>query len=486
MLQMTDTALSTSIDAGIDAIMRRHAAVGIAVGVVRDGELDTVRSRGLADMDRGTPVTSETVFRIGSITKTFTAVAIMQLAEHGRIDLDAPAARYLRSYALVPFPPGDRPASVRHLLTHTAGIPEVIRASNLVHRLFGETVPIGAEVPPLAEFYRDGLKCYAEPGTRFSYSDHNFTTLGQIVEDVTGQSLESYLDEHLFAVLGMTSTGLRRDDRLRARLARGYTIGRHGPRPVKDYELITAAAGGAYSTLTDMARYAVALLDGGANEHGRILSGSSLAAMFEPQYRPDPRVPGIGLSFWRSESDGQLIVDHGGIVPGFNSEMFLAPAVRVGVLAFTNGASRAMFWLPGEVSALLCRIVGASSFDPDSLGPQRPETWPDLCGRYTVRGRLTDLRAREMTGLGIEVLVRRGRLVLRLLTPVRALYRGLPLLPDRSDPDAFWLDLRQYDIGLARVVFSREPGLGVTALHLDILPMSADKRPRRAGRSSRS
>lgn len=82
-----------------------------------------------------------------------------------------------------------------------------------------------------------------------------------------------------------------------------------------------------------------------------------------------------------------------------------------------------------------------------------------------------------MTGLGVEVFVRRGRLMLRILAPLPALYRGLPLMPDSTDPYAFWLDLSRFDIGTARVVFSRDTGSRVTAVHFDLLPMSADKRP---------
>jgi len=439
----------------------------------------------LADVAARTPVTEDTVFRVGSMTKTFTAVAVMQLVERGRLELDRPAVDYLRGYRLEQSVPGGTPPTVRDLLTHSAGVPEVVRARDLTRRLFGETVPVGARLPSLAEFYGGTLRTYAEPGTRFAYSDHNFTTLGQIVEDVSGVALADYFADQLFTPLGMTHTSLVRTETIASRLARGYTIGRRGARLVEDYELITAAAGGAYSTLRDMARYAAALLGGGANDHGRILTPESLATMFAPHYRPDPRLSGIGLSFWRAEADGHLVIDHGGILPGFNGELFLAPDDGIGVLAFTNGARGAMFWLPGRVAGMLSGLIGAGSPDPGDAGPQRPEVWGELCGRYQVRGRLTDLRAREMTGFGLQVLVRHGRLVLRLLTPVPALYRGLPLLADRTDPYAFWLDLTHYDIGMARVVFSRSPAGEVDAVHFDLLPMSADKQPPRRRRKRR-
>jgi CubicO group peptidase (beta-lactamase class C family) len=108
--------------ARVAAILNRHPAVGLAVGVVRDGRLQFFHGHGVADVASGTPVTEATVFRIGSITKTFTAIAVMQLWEQGLVDLDAPANDYLRAYRLIPAKGSFRPATLRHLLTHTAGL----------------------------------------------------------------------------------------------------------------------------------------------------------------------------------------------------------------------------------------------------------------------------------------------------------------------------------------------------------------------------
>jgi hypothetical protein len=102
--------------------------------------------------------------------------------------------------------------------------------------------------------------------------------------------------------------------------------------------------------------------------------------------------------------------------------------------------------------------------------------WDDICGWYSVPGRLIDARVREMTGAGVEVFVRGGRLLLRVLGPIPVLYRGLPLHPDDdTDPFAFRIDLTRFGIGTARVVFSREPR--VTAVHFDLMPLSARKQP---------
>ena len=464
--------------AGVDEILNRRPAVGMAVGVVRHGTLEFFYGHGVADIVSKTPITADTVFRVASITKTFTAVAVMQLSEHGRIDLDAPVSDYLRAYRLVPAKASFRPATVRHLLTHTAGISEVLHPSDLLRPLFGETVKPGRPVPPLSEYYRGGLRIGAEPGSRFVYTDHGFATLGQIVEDVSGQPLDRYLRDHVFEPLGMADTSLVRTESARSRLATGYTIGSGGAQPVADYEMVPAAASSAYSTTQDMARYAAALLGGGANSHGSVLKPATLATMFAPQYQPDPRVPGIGLAFWRGSTAGHRVIEHGGILPGFNSEIFVAPDDGVGVIAFTNGARGAMLWLPGEVAGLLNDVLGVEDQAIRADIPQHPEIWSEICGWYYLPGRLTDARAREMTGAGVEVFPRRGQLWLRCLSPVPPAYRGFPLHPDdEKDPYVFRIDLSELGIGTGRIVFSRDWRTGTMAVHLDLLPLSARKQP---------
>ena len=200
--------------------------------------------------------------------------------------------------------------------------------------------------------------------------------------------------------------------------------------------------------------------------------------MFEPHYQPDPRVPGLGLAFWRGAAGGHRFVEHGGILPGFNSQIFVAPDDGVGVLAFTNGARSAMLWLPAEVGGLLTHLLGVADAAIRDDIPHRPEIWRDLCGWYSVPGRLTDARSREMTGAGVEVFVRGGRLMLRVLTPIPALYRGFPLHPDDdTDPYVFRIDLSEFGMGTVRIVFGQEPGAGTTRVHLDVFPMTARRQP---------
>jgi hypothetical protein len=155
--------------ARVDEILYRHAAVGLAVGVVRNGRLEFFHGHGVADIASNTPITRDTVFRIASITKTFTAVAVMQLQEEGRIDLDAPASDYLRAYRLLPAKASFRPATVRDLLTHTAGVPQMPHPGRALMRLLagagltesGDSYDLAQPLPTLAEYYGGGLRLAA-------------------------------------------------------------------------------------------------------------------------------------------------------------------------------------------------------------------------------------------------------------------------------------------------------------------------------------
>jgi CubicO group peptidase (beta-lactamase class C family) len=467
-------------------ILNRRIAVGMAVGIVSDGRLAAFHGHGFADLETRRPITEDTLFRIASITKTFTAIAVMQLVERGLVDLDRPANDYLKAYRLAPTSPGFPAVTVRHLLTHTAGIGEVARPSDLLRPDWGDSVVPGARVPSLAEFYRGALAVDIEPGTTFTYTNHGYATLGQIVEDVGGQPLASYLRTNVFEPLGMVDTDLRPDAVPTDRRASGYAPSPVGPRRVVGREWVTVGASSIWSTTRDMARYAAALMGGGANDHGRILERDTLTTMFAPHFQPEPRVPGMGLGFDRNPAGGHLVVGHGGILPGFNSQLFVAPEDRVAVMAFVTGGHLAMLWLPSEMGRLINELLGVPVEAVRTDLPQHPEVWGELCGRYTFTGRLTDIRARLMTGMGARVFVRGDSLILRLLTPVPALLAGLPLRPDDpDDPYAFRVDLSRFGLPTARVVFSLD-GMSATALHLDIFPMSLRRAPLPAVASTRS
>ena len=469
------TTDDVDLERWVAEVLNRWPAVGLGVGIVRDGLLDDFYGHGVADIAAGTPITEDTGFRVASISKTITGVAVMQLWEQGLLDLDAPANRFLRAYRLVPADPGWRPATIRDLLTHTAGLPEVAVPRRAFMPDFGESVRLGRPVPSLAEYYGGQVRLVAEPGTRFRYGNHSFATLAQIVEDVSGEPLHRYFHDHVFEPLGMDDTELLWTPAVASRLATGYEMSRRGPKEVAPRQMVTAGAASVTSTPRDMARYVAALLGGGSNEHGTVLKPETVAMMFAPQYQPDPLIAGMGLAFFRADLGGRPAGEHQGTIPGFHSQLFFAPADGVGVIAFTNGSWRPDFWLPFEVSELLRRLLGIPSDRIRTDVPRRPETWPDLCGWYQVSGPFTDLRVRGFAGAGAEVFVRGGQLMLRMLDPIPMLYRGFPLLPDDpEDPYVFRVDVSALGLGSTRVVFRQDAGR-TTRLHLEVMPMTLHK-----------
>ena len=454
--------------------LRRWPSAGAAVAVVRRGSPVQYFCHGVADLATRRPVGEGTAFRIGSLTKTITAIAVMQLREQGLVNLDAPANDYLRAFQLVPASAGFGPATVRHLLTHTAGIGYWRRRSDLLLHPGAGSGVTARSVVPLLEYYRGGLTIDVEPGTRWAYSNHGFAALGQVVEDVSGEPFGQYLCDHIFDPLGMDHTGLVLSGQLRADLATGYTLRRRGLRPVTPREVPTPAGGGVYSTPADMARYLTALLRGGANEHGRVLSADSVQAMFRPHFQPDPRVPGMALGFEPHIERGRVLICKGGTISGFLSALELALEAGVGVAVLTNTGGLDNRGMPEPVAAALTRRLLGMPGNPvrDDVVPH-PEVWDALRGWYAPdAGPVTNLFARVGFGAGVEVAVRHRRLVLKPLTPVPGLWDAMVLHPDDSgDPRVYRVEFPDYD-KTWRVVFTDDIP---PRLLLDV--MSFQKRP---------
>ena len=474
------------LKATLAQVLDRWPCAGLAVAVITDGGLAWFHGHGLADVAAKTPITGDTVFRIASLTKTFTAVAVMQLWERGLVDLDAPANDYLRTFRLVPAKPNLSPATVRHLLTHTAGVGYWRRLSDLLQPGVGSGVRARRSgAPPLAQYYRRGLAVEVEPGTKWGYSNHGFAALGQIVEDVSGQPLDRYLRNHIFDPLGMEHTDLVRSERVRAQLATGYVLRSRGLEPVADREVPTPGGGGVYSTTADIARYVAALLRIAANEHDSVLRPETVAAMFRPHFQPDPRVPGMGLAFELGEEGGHKTVGKTGILSGFHSAMALVPEEGIGVLVFSNTGGLDGRGATEPLATMLLRLLLGLSVDPIRLDiPPRPENWSGICGWYgPAPGPVTNLPLRALMGAGPEVVVQGGHLMLKPLTPIPSMRRGFRLYPD--DPDDPWV-FRIYfpEFGMHfRVVFDSGPQ-GGTATRLILGScqagagvMSFDRRP---------
>jgi CubicO group peptidase (beta-lactamase class C family) len=278
----------------------------------------------------------------------------------------------------------------------------------------------------------------------------------------------------------MGHTDLVRAERVRARLATGYVLRSGGLKAVADREVVTPAGCGLYATTADMARYVAALLGGGSGEHGSVLKPDTLASMFQPHFQLDPRSPGWGLGFELGEEGEHRLVRHSGIVSGFLSDMVLAPDDGLGVVVFSNTGGLDGRGAPELLApALVRRVLGLPDAAIRTDLPARPERWSELCGRYSPdAGPVTNLFVRAAIGAGYEVTVRGGQLLLKPLTPVPVLRRGLRLYPDDpDDPQVFRVDLSEGGKPPTRVVFSRDPEAEGAAIRLLMLGMSLQQRP---------
>jgi CubicO group peptidase (beta-lactamase class C family) len=457
------------VDALVEEVYGKSALPGLAVGIVRDGELVYSRGIGEANIARHIPVTADTTFRIGSISKTMTAIGIMQLWEQGNFDLDEPVNRYLRTYKVLHLDPNAPPVTFRHLLTHTAGIGEVRAWGDLAQPIGGLAVKEGEKILPLGEYYKGRLTPEVYPGTRWAYANHGFATLGQLVEDISGEPFADYMRRHLFEPLGMEHTDFLRTERVRDTLAIGYAQTRRGLKPLPYQDIAIGAAGSVFSSVSDMAKYVAALL----KNDSTLLKPETLTRMLTQQYTPDPRLPGMGFAFLLDDIGGQRIPWHDGGWPGFISSMYFAPEAGIGVLAFTNSSSQAPHTLAARLMAKLLNAPDPNEPLKDIL--PTPGLWRDLVGYYGPEpGLNTSFRALS-AGAEMEVYVADDQLMVRPLIGPASMRKGIRLqAADPNDPLVFQISIS----GMAlKAVFQRDRFGQVRKLQLAMPGFTFVKRP---------
>jgi CubicO group peptidase (beta-lactamase class C family) len=421
---------------------------GLAVGVVRDGRLERFVGLGLADAERDRPVDAGTAFRIASISKTMTAIGVLQLVEEGRLGLDDPVNDRLATLRVEARAGDAPPVTVRHLLTHTAGIGELRRWTDLVRPMVALAGPAGRPPAPLSEYYARPLRAEVAAGTKWAYANHGYGILGQLIEDLRGAPFAAVMRERIFAPLGMEHTDFARGERVRDRIAVGYALRRGRMQPVKDRDVAIPPAGSCWSTVEDMARYVAALAGGGPP----LVRPETLEAMLASQGEADARLPAMGLGFFLERLGGRRVAAHDGAWTGFISSMLVAPDDGVGVVAFTN--TQVAFAPHVVAERILRRLLDL----PEPAAPvvaERPHLWPELVGVYRpARGLNTNLRVWPLIGGEVQVAVRRGHLVARAASPVKPLRKGLRLHAAAPD-DPLLFEARHEDLVLP-VAFERD------------------------------
>ncbi|GJG89190.1 FmtA-like protein [Gemmatimonadetes bacterium T265] len=317
------------MDGVMAANLRDEHVAGATVAVVKDGALFFAKGYGYADVAKRTPVDpARTLFRIGSTSKLFTWTSVMQLVEQGKLDLDADVNRYLDFKIPATYP---QPITLRHVMTHTAGFEEDGRD------LIGDD---STKRVPLGRFLATHMPARVRPpGLHSSYSNYATALAGYVVQRVSGQSWEDYVEQHVLAPLGMTHTSVRQPlpARLLPDMSQGYqwTGAAFAPKPF-EYVLGEAPAGSVSSSAEDMAKFMIAHLNDGAYPGGRVLAESTAARMHARAFGHDPRLPGFALGFYEQSSHGLRLIGHGGDLEWFHTDLALVPSERVGVFVSYN------------------------------------------------------------------------------------------------------------------------------------------------------
>jgi CubicO group peptidase (beta-lactamase class C family) len=311
------------LDSAVREEMATWGITGIAVALV-DGQ-HTVHAAGYGE------ASADSVFRCGSVSKLFNAVAVMQLAEAGKLDLDAPVESY--GPGLLPVNPftNATPVTLRQLLCHRSGM---IREAP-VGGYFDDSQPgLERTVASVAH-----AVLVNPPNTKTRYSNVGPSIAGRVVELATGSSFQQYQREHILGPLGMTNSAWLRKDVPRGRLAPSFmrvADGQGGFKRIETpvFDLGTIPAGNLYATAPDLARFVAMLAGGGATASGRILPSNALAQMIAPQLSSEPGSYGLGFALGKFQ--GHQLVSHNGAVYGFSASLLFLPAQQLGVVVLGN------------------------------------------------------------------------------------------------------------------------------------------------------
>jgi CubicO group peptidase (beta-lactamase class C family) len=316
------------LDSWLPGALAKGDIAGAAVVVVKDGEVLTERGFGRADARTGAPVDpARTVFRMGSVSKLFTWTAVMQLAEQRRLDLDADVNRYL-DFKIPPY--HGRPVTLRELMTHTAGFEEHMKQLFVPDRSRMQSLEAYVKAWTPARIY--------PPGEVPAYSNYGAGLAGYIVQRVSGEPFQAYVERHIFAPLAMTSSTFREPlpAALQARLAQTYRRASTGPEPFE--WLNDFPAGGMSATADDIGRFMIVELDGGSFGAARILRPETIEQMQRPQNLPPRPFPTMGLGFIPTWRNGHPVTGHDGDLQFSKTVLYLLPRDRVGVFLALNSA----------------------------------------------------------------------------------------------------------------------------------------------------
>jgi CubicO group peptidase (beta-lactamase class C family) len=363
------------LSAWIESQIAYSRLPGLSIGIVHDQTLVWAAGFGQAGLDPARPATPDTLYRIASITKLFTSTAIMQLRDAGKLRLDDPIVEHLPWFR-IGLSHAEAPViTVRHLLTHTAGLP---REAGFPYWTDG-CFPTAAQIRTRLIEQRTALPTETE----WKYSNLGLTLAGEIVAAASGRAYPEYVVEQILEPLGMRRTWVTAPPSDHADLATGYgrrlPSGTRSIAPFTDCDGITPAAN-MTTCVTDLARFAMLQFRDGRAGGDQILRGSTLREMQRVHWLEPDWEAGWGLGFRIMRTEGKTYVGHGGALRGYRTMIHLCPADRIGVIVLTNAddgnpplfVDKAVQW----VAPAILKSVGPAV----PAGP--PPGWERYAGRF--------------------------------------------------------------------------------------------------------
>jgi CubicO group peptidase (beta-lactamase class C family)/D-alanyl-D-alanine dipeptidase len=377
-----------ALEAFIEHEVKDKELPALSIALVDDQKIIWAKGFGFADPKAKKPATADTIYRVGSVSKLFTDIALMKLVEKGDIDLDAPITTYLPDFK--PTNRFDKPITLRMMLSHRSGM---VREPP-VGSYFDPTSPtLEAMVRSLHP-----TELVYEPGAKIKYSNAAIATAGYVLEKTQKEPFAKYLKRTVLEPMGLKRSSFEPTDEVRKDLANAVMwtyIGRTFEAPT--FELGMAPAGSMYSTAPELGRFLSILFAKGKGQGGQILKPETLEKMYEPQYgKPDDKT-GFGIGFYLTELDGKRVIGHGGAVYGFATELAALPADKLGVvvIASKDGANGVLH----RISAAGLRLMlAARDGKPlpkiEQTTPIDPELAHKLVGRYRSGEKFFDLDER--------------------------------------------------------------------------------------------
>lgn len=314
------SARADRVDDYIKAEMEKRHIPGLSLAIVRNGEVIRAKGYGLANVESKVPATENTVFEIASVTKPITATGIMILVEEGKLDIDDEIRKHLPS-----LPMNWSKVTVRHLLTHTSGIPSYLSQPGFAD-LNRKAYSPDALVQLVA-----GLPLEFQPGEKVDYCNTNYILLGLIIEKLSGRTYGEFLSEKLFRPLGMTCTKLNDRTEIIPNRAPGYLLEKGTLRNVVHTNLNNAySTAGLLSTVLDLAKWDVALGE------GKLLKASTLKQMYTPAVLNDGTLASMSFGWGIGSTRGHPGVGHSGDMWGFSGSVIRLIDDHLSVIVLTN------------------------------------------------------------------------------------------------------------------------------------------------------